>query len=93
MPTNCLLHSPVQNFPACKNKETPCNPFLSSDCGSLFKGYLFLDVVHPPLWEERLCQREVDDPAARWSPLTSTAFFEKKAAQKNFYHRVRSDER
>jgi hypothetical protein len=27
------------------------------------------------------------------SPLTSTAFFEKKAAQKNFYHRVRFHER
>jgi hypothetical protein len=26
-----------------------------------------------------------------YSPLTSTAFFEKKAAQKNFYNRVRSN--
>jgi hypothetical protein len=26
----------------------------------------------------------VDDPTARWSPLTSTAFSEEKAAQKNF---------
>jgi hypothetical protein len=45
----------------------------------------------------------VDDPTARWSlpagsdkgcsPLTSTAFFEKKAAQKSFYTRVRLNER
>jgi hypothetical protein len=47
-------------------------------------------------WQNALVDEAVggvDDPTARWSPLTSTAFFEKKAAQKNFSFRVRSNGR